>query len=101
MPIAREDITRRSQRFELVKLEERKQHKKSIRNVSLEDRAPELIKIDNLIQRQLEIIWQTLYLDGTASAIEQLSNDILQLTKETEQQIRYKQVRNLLEELVS
>jgi hypothetical protein len=87
------------ERSEFVKQHEIEEHKKSVRNVSLEDRAPELIKLDSSIRGQLENIKQNAYLDGTKRSIEKLNKEISQLAQKTEQQIRYEQVRTVIEGL--
>ena len=61
------------QRSDFVRQQEQEENKKSARNVSLEARSSELIKLDTLIQSQLYSIGQSIHLDGTANAIKQLS----------------------------
>jgi hypothetical protein len=88
------------QRAKVVRKLEKEEHKKATRNVSLASRSSELIKLDTLIHDQLDGIRQNIYLDGTSKTIRRLSKDISLLAKKTEQQVRYEQVRFVIQNLV-
>lgn len=88
------------ERAKVAKGQEKDEHQMPARNVSLEDRSKELIKLDANIQRQLDAIKENIYLDGTQRSVEKLSKEISKLAQKTEQQIRYEQVRTVVKNLV-
>lgn len=79
---------------------EKSEYKKSRRNLSIADRNPSFIKLDNKLLLMLNEIQLVLSLNGTRSIIEVEKKTIIELALASEQQIRFDQLRSLISDLV-
>ena len=80
-----------------VRTLQKTEYKTSRRNLTVDDREKYLVDLDNELLRLLRQIFYSVHLDGTRSSIEEHAQLIQELLSKTEQQIRFIQVRQLLE----
>jgi len=83
-------------RASILLIYEKSNINKSPRNLLPSDRIADLIKIDNSLYNALFMIHEKLSLNGTIFILEQKKNEIENLGLMTDQQIRFNQLRELI-----